>query len=210
MNIPNDRPSQEKRAATQPSDKLSATLSNIKLKYIAKDIKYQLDPIMMPTGIVNTQLEYNAGSRVLSSTRYLNHCQVVPPWMMKRVLALATDKNDVHEMRSSGSFHFLKGEPRRRIKESLAELELTSTILLQEDLHSSPELASLVPVEFTKALRATGTGISLAPRERAAIVIIQHDADEILTLDILASFYCEFLNLKWVSLAWLLTEAAYA
>lgn len=208
MNILYDRPSLEKRAATQPSDKLSATPSSIKLKYIAKDIKDQLDPIMMPTGIANTQLGSNVGSRGLSSTQYLDLCHVVPPWIMKRVLTLATDKNDVFEMRSSGFFNFLKGEPRRRMRESLAELELASTILLQEDLRSNPDLASFVPVEFTVALNATATGNSLAPRERAAIVIIQHDADEILTPYILTSSYREFLHLKWESLAWLLTEAA--
>jgi hypothetical protein len=208
MNTIYDRPSLEKRAAPRPSHKPNAAPVNFKLKYIVKDIKDQLDPLMMPTGVENIQLESDVGSRGLSSTQYLDLCQVVPSWIMKKVLALATDKNDIYEMRSSGSFHFLKGEPRRKMKESLYELELTSTILLQEDLHSSPELASLVPVEFIVALEATGTGVSLAPRERAAIVIIQHDADEILTPDILASSYREFLHLKWESLERLLTEAA--
>ncbi len=136
---------------------------------------------------------------------YMANIATVPDWMMKKVLQLVTERNDIYELRSGIFEKLLQSEPRRRMKESLFELEFKATVLLQVELRMAPQLGDIVP-EFATALRATVVGSTLSPRERAAIVIIQSDAD-VIRLNCNLDFNNEeFLRLKWSSLASLLKE----
>lgn len=116
---------------------------------------------------------------------YLERVSHTPAWMIERVARIAHDR---------------KGD--RSLRESVAQLELEATSVLRGELDTFPLLAALVPEDFIQALKA-GSGSTMAPRERAAIVLVEADLGKNVP-DNLTGCLEAFLELKWAGLDWLL------
>lgn len=137
---------------------------------------------------------------------YQKQVETVPGWMKEKVLRLATERNDIFEMRYGILGKLMESEPRRRLVQSLFELEYEATVLLRAELRLAPELEDLLP-EFTAVLKTSVDGSTLSPRERAAIVIIQNDSVNAGFMELMEHDFNEYIRLKWLSLARLLKEA---
>jgi len=114
-------------------------------------------------------------------TPYIEHCQNVPKWMIKKVATIACNFRD--ESNVENAYH---------------QLVFNAAIILQAELITSPALSLIVPLEFSKALKA-GTGSNLSPLECMAIIILQYEAEEAPPVNIEENFK-EYLHLKWESL----------
>lgn len=75
--------------------------------------------------------------------------------------------------------------------------------MLQVELKEHPELACLVPEQFSSALLLSPDGSNLLPLEQASIIIIEEDSRSTIPQDYLDN-PIPFLNLKWESLGRLL------
>lgn len=89
----------------------------------------------------------------------------------------------------------MKDDPWPSLDPYFLELEYYSFLNLQNDLRIHSELSEFVPPEFAKALMAASNSSTLAPLERAAIVIIEEDTKNALIAT---------NDMKWNSLASLL------
>ncbi|HWR10646.1 MAG TPA: hypothetical protein VN445_02390 [Rectinemataceae bacterium] len=127
----------------------------------------------------------------MNDTTYLDHVRIVPEWMTRKVGRLARD--------------WKKSQGLDTIAEAIGTLENCTVNVLKGEHTVLPALGNHVPADFRKALIA-GTGNNLAPLERAAIVIVDHDAG-VSTPGNLDDCFSEFLNLKWISLDSLLEGA---
>jgi hypothetical protein len=125
---------------------------------------------------------------MFTSKTYMERVNSVPAWMMTRVVKIASM------------------QVAQNIQEAIAQLEREAAIVLQGELFAFPRLAGLVPVAFVNALRA-GNESTLAPRERAAIVLIQDDAERSAYANIEGAHLEDFLRIKWATLDWMLEVA---
>lgn len=147
----------------------------------------------------------------MTTSEYLDHSKRVPSWMSFRVMKLAIERSDIEELRGGIIGRYMKVVPRSHLIPSLYELEYTALGLLHIDLRFYPVVSNLVPEEFLKAIRNTHTAASLAPRERASIVINAAEARECgqeRALFARSETADALTRLKWEALNSLLTEEA--
>ena len=114
-------------------------------------------------------------------TPYIEHCQNVPKWMIKKVATIARNFRD--ESNVQNAYH---------------QLVFEAAILLQGELKTFPDFSSIVPIEFLKALKA-GTGSNLSNLECMAIIINKYDTEESPPINVEENVK-EYLHLKWESL----------
>lgn len=139
-----------------------------------------------------------------NESAYLEQSRIIPEWITKRVVQIANQKRDIAELRVSPTYKaLLKDTHKQPLKGYLREIEYLGTIMLQVELKEHPELARLVPEQFSSALLHSSDGSNLLPLEQACIIIIEEDSRYIIPQDYLDN-PMPFLNLKWESLGHLL------
>lgn len=140
----------------------------------------------------------------VAESTYLEHCKVLPEWVSKRVVTIASRKRDSAEIRDSTiGRKFLKDSPSLPLERYIRELEYLGTVVLQGELKEYPELANHVPEPFISALVHSSTGTNLSPLEQAVIIIIDEDSSSATHTDFLSDIVA-FLHLKWESIGMML------
>lgn len=114
-------------------------------------------------------------------TPYIEHCQNVPKWMIKKVANIARNLRD-----------------QSNVQNAYNQLIYNATLILKLELQIFPDLSLLVPREFLEALVA-GTGSNLSNLECAAIIILQYEAENTTPINF-KEHLKEYLQLKWESL----------
>lgn len=118
-----------------------------------------------------------------------------PAWLRERVVKIARE----YEADTNPTLGQKAPPPQKKnLAEIILQLEFKAVTVLKGELIALPSLLELVNKDFLHALGMTASGSTLSPMERAAVVVLEHDA-RLMTAKI--HDLDELLTLKWLTLA---------